>query len=490
MSVSQRIRKNTMTTLIFVFAADRGHFQFSIPLAEKLVTDGVVERIEYFVHDQAREWIPSHKGIQYGGSLGVFPKEFVNMYVEMASHGESFAQGCDYVNENIGEAINDFRAKGLPVPEFGVSYAGLIPAVCTLDEIQSRINDPDVIGVVGEGSWNGFLFELQCSKPFMIINPSVYGPLKLKSAVDKAVEEGIIPKDYAFESTLEGIQKLGQAIGYSVEPSLKYPTTFTLSKHLRYEIEKFIPLDISRWEDAILPQPRKLLDGSFLGFDSRGEDLHAFLGACADDEEFSAVKDVVLCSLGSHMLARCLTIENVNALIEGILNARISCGVKEDGSESTVRAKCVFIGSDDVLTSIRSCHLSNERFVICGWIDQWKVLSHPKIACFLSHCGANSSHEAFANGVPIVGLPMFDDQYNNAYAIEAIGYGLKLKKFPCAKEVSDKVSKVASNRPDNPFRRKAHMLSKDFQTQSKGASPATCKLVEEISSWRSLQQQQ
>lgn len=50
---------------------------------------------------------------------------------------------------------------------------------------------------------------------------------------------------------------------------------------------------------------------------------------------------------------------------------------------------------------------------IVSWAPQQKVLAHPSIACFLSHCGWNSTLEAVTNGVPFLCWPYISDQFNN-----------------------------------------------------------------------------
>lgn len=66
---------------------------------------------------------------------------------------------------------------------------------------------------------------------------------------------------------------------------------------------------------------------------------------------------------------------------------------------------------------------------IVGWAPQQKVLSHPSIACFLSHCGWNSTVESISNGVPILCWPYFADQFiNQSYICDIWKVGLGFKR--------------------------------------------------------------
>ncbi|GAA0162324.1 transferase [Lithospermum erythrorhizon] len=63
------------------------------------------------------------------------------------------------------------------------------------------------------------------------------------------------------------------------------------------------------------------------------------------------------------------------------------------------------------------------------WSPQEHVLAHKSIGCFVTHCGWNSSMEAIANGVAVVGFPQFGDQVINAKFLEDVfGVGARLRK--------------------------------------------------------------
>ncbi|OVA00784.1 UDP-glucuronosyl/UDP-glucosyltransferase [Macleaya cordata] len=64
-----------------------------------------------------------------------------------------------------------------------------------------------------------------------------------------------------------------------------------------------------------------------------------------------------------------------------------------------------------------------------GWAPQQKVLAHPSIAGFLSHCGWNSTMEGVTMGVPFLCWPYFADQFlNQSYICDVWKVGLQLNK--------------------------------------------------------------
>ncbi|XP_023732381.1 UDP-glycosyltransferase 83A1 [Lactuca sativa] len=94
---------------------------------------------------------------------------------------------------------------------------------------------------------------------------------------------------------------------------------------------------------------------------------------------------------------------------------------------------------------------------IVSWAPQQKVLAHPSVACFVSHCGWNSTLEGVTNGLPFLCWPYFADQFQNEiYICDIWKIGLGFEKDEAGiirrGEIKGKVEQLLG---DNTFRTKA-----------------------------------
>nr|XP_040031918.1 UDP-glucuronosyltransferase 2C1-like [Gasterosteus aculeatus aculeatus] len=65
-------------------------------------------------------------------------------------------------------------------------------------------------------------------------------------------------------------------------------------------------------------------------------------------------------------------------------------------------------------------NLGNNTLLV-KWMPQNDLLAHPKIKAFVAHGGTNGIYESMYHGVPIVGIPLLFDQFENILRLEARG---------------------------------------------------------------------
>ncbi|KAI7728886.1 hypothetical protein M8C21_005591 [Ambrosia artemisiifolia] len=87
---------------------------------------------------------------------------------------------------------------------------------------------------------------------------------------------------------------------------------------------------------------------------------------------------------------------------------------------------------------------------IVSWAPQQEVLNHPSVACFMSHCGWNSTIEGVSNGVPFLCWPYFADQFvNKTYICDIWKTGVGLNKdetgIVTRGEIKSKVEQLLNN---------------------------------------------
>ncbi|XP_041635695.1 UDP glucuronosyltransferase 5 family, polypeptide G1 [Cheilinus undulatus] len=64
--------------------------------------------------------------------------------------------------------------------------------------------------------------------------------------------------------------------------------------------------------------------------------------------------------------------------------------------------------------------LGNNTLLV-KWLPQNDLLGHPKTRAFIAHGGTNGMYEAIYHGVPVVGIPLFFDQFDNVLRLEVRG---------------------------------------------------------------------
>ncbi|XP_052894295.1 UDP-glucosyltransferase 2-like [Anopheles moucheti] len=100
---------------------------------------------------------------------------------------------------------------------------------------------------------------------------------------------------------------------------------------------------------------------------------------------------------------------------------------------------------------------------IRAWMPQNDLLAHPNIKLFITHSGLLSTQEAVWHGVPIVGFPLFADQFRNInYCVEVgIAKRLSIQHFQ-ANELVQAVKEILDN---DGYSKRMKQMSRLFRDQ-------------------------
>ncbi|KAF8037500.1 hypothetical protein BT93_B0407 [Corymbia citriodora subsp. variegata] len=127
---------------------------------------------------------------------------------------------------------------------------------------------------------------------------------------------------------------------------------------------------------------------------------------------------------------------------------------------------------------------TRERGFLSGWCPQERVLCHPSIGGFLTHCGWNSTIESLSAGIPMLCWPFFGDQLTNCkYICDDWGVGLEMDGNVKRDEVERLVRELMEGEVGKNMRRKAMEWKKmaEEAVGEKGSSSMNLdKLLDEI----------
>ncbi|XP_017393195.1 UDP-glucuronosyltransferase 1A9 isoform X7 [Cebus imitator] len=95
-------------------------------------------------------------------------------------------------------------------------------------------------------------------------------------------------------------------------------------------------------------------------------------------------------------------------------------------------------------TGTRPSNLANNTILV-KWLPQNDLLAHPKTRAFITHSGSHGIYEGICNGVPMVMMPLFGDQMDNAKRMETKGAGVTLNVLEMTSEDLENALKAVIN---------------------------------------------
>ena len=136
----------------------------------------------------------------------------------------------------------------------------------------------------------------------------------------------------------------------------------------------------------------------------------------------AAVNGVVVVSFGS--VFQHFPDERLNTLFTAMKNIRHVTFVMRYGKEAS----------------------KEDNIIKRPWLPQNDLLGHKNTKAFITHCGQSSMYDALYHGVPMIGVPVFGDQFHNAEIMKNKHYGLYMPLLSIeSKQLEDMISEVISN---------------------------------------------
>ncbi|XP_060914090.1 UDP-glucuronosyltransferase 2A2-like [Labrus mixtus] len=105
----------------------------------------------------------------------------------------------------------------------------------------------------------------------------------------------------------------------------------------------------------------------------------------------------------------------------------------------------------------RPATLGNNTMLV-KWLPQNDLLGHPKTKVFVTHGGTNGIYEAICHGVPILGIPLIFDQFDNMVRMKAHGAAEMVEATTMDVESLTSALKNILN-PEKPYKQNMLKLS-------------------------------
>ncbi|XP_036362980.1 UDP-glucuronosyltransferase 1A1-like isoform X3 [Octopus sinensis] len=115
---------------------------------------------------------------------------------------------------------------------------------------------------------------------------------------------------------------------------------------------------------------------------------------------------------------------------------------------------------------------------VTKWLPQNDLLGHPKTKLFITHCGINGLFEALYHGVPILGLPVFADQFQNGLQMHVKEYGISMDIYNYNKD--ELVSNINELIENSKYKTNIKLASEIFHSRPEHPAERAARYVDHV----------
>ncbi|XP_044258452.1 UDP-glycosyltransferase UGT5-like [Tribolium madens] len=198
------------------------------------------------------------------------------------------------------------------------------------------------------------------------------------------------------------------------------------------------------------------------------------------------MSNVIMVGGGTHFERDSALPEDIQKFLDGAENGAIyfSLGTNVKSKDLDKETKTTFLQVFSelpykVLWKFEDTSIStNSKILVKPWLPQQQILKHPKIKLFITQGGLQSLEEAIYNGIPIIGMPVYVDQYSNVKRAIRKGMGIILDSNKLEKEVLKKsIEEILNN---EKYKKSAEKLSILLKEQPISGLNQTVKWIEYV----------
>lgn len=132
----------------------------------------------------------------------------------------------------------------------------------------------------------------------------------------------------------------------------------------------------------------------------------------------------------------------------------------------------------DVVWKHSNSSYSRSNVLLTKWLPQNDLLGHPNTKLFITHCGNSGQYESLYNAVPMIGFPVFADQFFNCHRLLIKGFGLSMDTH---KYSVDELVRNIEEVIENPkYKKNIAKVSEMFRSQKERPAEKAARHIDEI----------